>query len=218
MESSTASNREPIRVLIAVAVRLYREGLATTLSSQPHLRIQATAATPLETRRAARDLQPDVVIVDVSFEGVLDLLRSLSADAEKSRLLAFAVEEDVTTILTYIGAGAHGFVTANASIEELVESIDRAVVGEARFSPGLAAQLLRQAAHLQGTRPTYAVDRVLTFREQQVLSLLKQGRSNKEIARAMSIAEATVKNHVHHVLEKLQVTSRGQAAASNGPS
>ncbi len=212
-----AGTPEPIRVLVAVAVRLYRDGLATALRAQPHLRVEATAGTPLDTQRAARDLQPDVVIVDVSFQGVLDLFRSLSADSAKSRLLAFAVEEDITTILTYVGAGAHGFVTASGSIEELVESIERAVVDEARFSPRLAAQLLRQAAHLQGNQTAHNVDRLLTSREQQVLSLLKQGRSNKEIARALTIAEATVKNHVHHVLEKLHVATRGQAAAAGPP-
>jgi len=208
---------EPIKLLIAVAVRLYRDGLATALSAQPKLRIAATAASPLETQRAARELQPDVVIVDVSFSGVHDLFRALRVDSEKSRILAFAVEEDITTILDYAGAGAHGFVTANGSVEELVESIERALVGEALFSPRLAAQLLRQAAHLQGNQAAHAVDRILTSREQQVLSFVKQGRSNKEIARELTIAEATVKNHVHHVLEKLQVATRGQAAAAGPP-
>jgi two-component system nitrate/nitrite response regulator NarL len=208
---------EPIRLLIAVAVRVYRDGLAATLSEQSHLRIDGTAATPLETQRAARELQPDVVIVDVSFQGILDLFRALRVDSEKSRILAFAVEEDLTTILNYVAAGAHGFVTANGSVEELVESVERALIGEALFSPRLAAQLLRQAAHLHGNQAAHAVDRILTSREQQVWSLLKQGRSNKEIARELTIAEATVKNHVHHVLEKLQVSTRGQAAAAGPP-
>jgi two-component system nitrate/nitrite response regulator NarL len=104
-------------------------------------------------------------------------------------------------------------VTANSSVTEFVQAIERTAAGELLCSPGIAAQLLRRAAH-QPQPPGQAVGPILTSREQQVLLLLKEGRSNKEIGSALNIAEATVKNHVHHVLEKLQVTTRSQAAAA----
>jgi DNA-binding NarL/FixJ family response regulator len=209
--------REPIRLLIAVAVRLYRDGLAATLSARANFRIDGTAGTPLETQRAVRDLQPDVVIVDVSFDDILDLIRTIRSESSQSHVLAFAVQEDISTILSYAGAGADGFVTANGSVAELVDAVERTSVGELLCSPRIAAQLLRQAAHQTSGLTAHAIDRILTSREQQVLSLLKQGRSNKEIANELTIAEATVKNHVHHVLDKLHVTTRGKAAAVGLP-
>lgn len=209
--------REPITILIAVAVRLYRDGLAATLNAQEHLRIEGTAATPLEARAAVRDVQPDIVIVDVSLEDVLSLIRTLRTESSKSRILAFAVREDITAILDYAEAGADGFVTANGSVSELVEAIERTAAGELLCSPRLAAQLLRRAAHQASRSAEYVAGHNLTGREVQVFSLLKQGQSNKEIGAALNIAEATVKNHVHHVLEKLQVSTRGQAMASGAP-
>lgn len=208
--------QEPIRLLIAVAVRLYRDGLATTLSPHAHLRIDGIAGTPLETQRAARQLQPDVVIVDVSFDDILGLIRTVRAESPASRILAFAVQEDIRTILDYASAGADGFVTANGSVAELVEGIERTAAGELLCSPRIAAQLLRQAVH-QANASARVGDQILTVREQQVFSLLRRGRSNKEIAQDLTISEATVKNHVHHVLEKLQMTTRAQAAAVDLP-
>ena len=206
--------REPITILIAVAVRLYRDGLAATLSAQEHLRIAGTAATPLEAQTAVRDLQPDILIIDVGLEDVHSLMRILRAECSKSRILAFAVREEITSILEYAEAGADGFVTTNGSVVELVQAIERTAAGELLCSPRIAAQLLRRAAQQASGDIEQTVGRILTLREQQVFSLLKQGLSNKEIGNALSIAEATVKNHVHHVLEKLQVTTRGQAVAA----
>ncbi len=206
----------PITIVIAAAVRLYREGLATTLSAQPHLCIVGTAGTHQEAGAAVHHHRPDVVLVDVSLENALVLMRELRAGNSTSRILAFAVQDDITTILECADAGADGFVTASGSVSELVEAIARTATGELLCSPRIAAQLLRRAAH-QARGQAEPAGEALTNREQQVFSLLKQGRSNKEIASALHISEATVKNHVHHVLEKLHVATRGQAAAARDP-
>jgi DNA-binding NarL/FixJ family response regulator len=206
--------REPIKILIAVAVRLYRDGLAAALSAQPSLCITGTAATSLEARAAVHQAVPDVVIVDVSLEDVRELMRALRSECSNSRILAFAVEDDITAILSYAEAGADGFVTANGSVSELVEAIERITAGELLCSPKVAAQLLRRAAHQPRAASGHDAGPSLTGREGQVFSLLKEGQSNKEIAGALHISEATVKNHVHNVLRKLQVSTRGQAVAS----
>lgn len=143
-------------------------------------------------------------------DGALDLMRALRAESPRSRILAFAGREELEAILDYAQAGADGFVTASGSIPELVEAIERTAAGELLCSPRMAAQLLRRAASLAPDGTGYN----LTGRERQVFSLLKQGRTNKEIAVGLNIAEATVKNHVHHLLEKLHVSTRGQAIAS----
>ena len=209
---NTAS--DPITIFIAVRVRLYREGLAATLGAQEHLRVNGTAATSLEANTAVHATPCDVVIVDVSLDDVHGLMRALTAECPDTRILAFAVEDDITAILNYAEAGADGFVTANGSVPELVEAIRRTAAGELLCSPRVAAQLLRRAAHQSSHSADDVASRNLTGREGQVFTLLKRGQSNKEIAGALHISEATVKNHVHHVLRKLQVSTRGQAMAS----
>lgn len=207
--------RASVSILLVVGVRLYREGLEMTLQSQQHLRVLRSVATLLDAHTAIPALQPNLVIIDVSLPDVCRGLRDVRGDGTGPRILALAVREDIGTILDYAEAGADGFVTANASVAELVEAIDRTAAGELLCSPRIAALLLRRAAHGTSASDADAAS-LLTIREHQVFSLLKKGLTNKEIAGALRIAEATVKNHVHHVLEKLQVTSRAQAAAMSG--
>ena len=203
-----------ISILLVVGVRLYREGLEMILRTQQHLRVLGKSATVLEAQTAMAALQPDVLIVDVSLPDVCRTIRDIRREGGP-RILALAVGEDIGTILDYAEAGADGFVTANGSVAELVEAIERTAAGELLCSPRIAAQLLRRAAHAKPATDAHASP-LLTTREHQVFSLLRKGLSNKEIASALHIAEATVKNHVHHVLEKLRVTSRAQAVAAGG--
>ena len=205
-------SRAPVAVLIAVAIRLYRDGLAATLRAFGSIDVAGTAGTSQEALAAARSLQPEVVLVDSSLEDALELIRALRAECPAARVLAFAVREDIAAILSYAEAGAEGFVTVDGSVAELVSAIESTRKGELLCSPRIAAQLLRQAAR-RSDGPVGAVSTTLTGRERQVLAYLRQGRSNKEIASSLSIAEATVKNHVHHVLEKLRVSTRGKAAS-----
>lgn len=206
------ATRAAISLLLVVGVRLYREGLEAILTAQPHLRVTGSVATLLDAQTVMRTHAPDVVIIDVSLPDVCRAIGEIGRHDARPRILAFAVREDVGTILDYAQAGADGFVTANGSVAELVQAIERTAAGELLCSPRIAAQLLRRAAHAEP--PPDAPVSALTIREHQVFSLLRKGLSNKEIASTLRIAEATVKNHVHHVLEKLQVTSRGQAAAA----
>jgi DNA-binding NarL/FixJ family response regulator len=212
MQAGNIASKSPLSIVVAVGVRLYRDGLASILNAQEHLRLERAVATLHEARDAVATLHPDVLIVDASLSDVCAAIRAMRSEGVRCRILAFAVHEDIAAILDYAEAGADGFVTANGSVAELVEAIERIAAGELLCSPRIAAELLRRAARHadhqgNGTAP------MLTMRQKQVLSLVKQGLSNKEIASALGIAEATVKNHVHQVLEKLSVTARGQAAA-----
>jgi two-component system, NarL family, nitrate/nitrite response regulator NarL len=211
------SHRARIKVLIAVAVRLYRDGLAAALSADEGFHVQATAGTAAEIEAAALAAQPDVVIVDVSLDDVMSLIRSLRAQCSRRRILAFAVGEEVDTIIGYAKAGADGFFSANGSLAELVETIQRTAAGELLCSPKVAAELLRQAARASPLPASCDADDTLTQREGQVFMFLKEGRSNKQIAIALRISEATVKNHVHHLLQKMHVSTRSQAIARRMP-
>ena len=210
--SSPHSDHERIAVFLVIGVRLYRDGLAAILADHIRISIVGTAGSAAEAESGLRAVRPDVVVVDVSLEHARRLLGAVRTESPLTHVLALAMREDLNAILDHAEAGADGFVTADASVADLVEAIERTHAGELLCTPRIAAQLLRRAAERPSYIPAGGAP-ILTGREQQVFALLKQGQSNKEIAAGLSIAEATVKNHVHHVLEKLKVSTRGRAAA-----
>lgn len=203
-----------ISVLIVADVRLYREGLASSLASRDHLLMIATCASRTDALARVRDVGADVVVVDMATRESLELIGDLRREAVPTKILAFAVEEVTSDILDCAEAGAAGYVTADASIDDLVAAIERITHEELVCSPRVAAKLFRRVSErhdqwVPGAPPAS----MLTSRERQVLDFIRQGHSNKEIARKLNIAEPTVKNHVHHLLEKLKVATRAQAAA-----
>ena len=197
-------------VLIVADVRLYREGLAAALSACSWITVAGTCAAGAGAREMVLRLRPDVVLVDVATQESLEIIRDLHAEAQRSKVLAFAVEEVAPDIIECAKAGAAGYVTVEASIDDLVNAIERIGREELVCSPRIAAQLFG-CISTRSEQPD--IDpKALTSRERQVLDCIRQGKSNKEIARALHIAEPTVKNHVHHLLAKLDVTTRAQAA------
>jgi two-component system, NarL family, nitrate/nitrite response regulator NarL len=199
---------------IVADVRIYRDGLAESLSTQPQLTVLGTSASRADARERVRQLRPDVVLIDVATRESLELISDLRAGLVDAKILALAVEESAPDIIQCAEAGAAGYVSAEASMTELVKAIGRITDGELICPPQIAAKLFGRISHAE---PLPAGPQKLTSRERQVLSCIRHGNSNKEIAQTLHISEATVKNHVHHVLEKLAVTTRAQAAVrSNG--
>lgn len=204
-----------LSAVIVASVRLYREGLTEALARMGQVRIVATCAAADPAKAMIEDLRPDTALVDISMTGALDLITQMRAKAAGTRVIAFGIEEDIWKILDCAKAGAAGYVTANASIDELLSAMHRAVAGELLCTPRVAAELFRCIGEMVDTHAAGSADASLplTPRELQVFGCVQRGLSNKEIASVLSIAESTVKNHVHHLLEKLQVETRGQAAA-----
>ena len=206
--------RDQVRVLVVAAVRLYRDGLAAALDSRTPVVVVGVAGTRVEARASVLALCPDVILIDVAVRHALDLIRDLRRDAPHSGIIAFAVDEVSSDIVECAKAGAAGYVTAEASMDDLVDAIQRAVSGELVCSPRIAGELFRRLADSgPGSLPGQPL---LTGRERQVLHLIREGLSNKEIAQTLNIAESTVKNHVHHLLAKLDVPTRTRAAACAG--
>jgi DNA-binding NarL/FixJ family response regulator len=198
-------------ILIVADVRLYRDGLAGSLSTYSRLVIAGTCASRNDAREQVPRLHPDIVLVDVATRESLELIRDLRAEAPRCKVLAFAVEENAADIIECAEAGAAGFVTADASIDDLVTAIEGIVRAELVCSPRIAAQLF---GRISERRERWSFEtKSLTSREREVLDYIRQGKSNKEIAQELNIAEPTVKNHVHNLLDKLDVTTRAQAAA-----
>lgn len=200
----------PYRTVILASVKLYCEGLEQRLSNTPLL-VVAMATTWSEAYEKIRELSPDVVLVDASSRDVLPHVDALR-DAGPAKIVAFAVGEDEVDAIACAEAGVAAFVERSASIDDLVSAVVRAVQGELTLSPRAAAALFRRIGTL--SRP-YALPRGtrLTAREREVHLMLRDGMTNKDIAKRLGLRVPTVKNHVHHLLEKLGVHRRVDAIA-----
>jgi two-component system nitrate/nitrite response regulator NarL len=200
------------RVLVVGETRLYREGLAQALSDEYAIAVVGTAVGGRDALAQIDELAPDLVVVDLMQEG-LELIRVLGGRKPSTRVLAFAVRDSEDEVIACAEAGVAGYVTRDASFEDLTSAISSVARGETLASPRMAAALLRRVAALAAERRPDAELDQLTARERDVIELVDRGLTNKEIAHALHIEVPTVKNHVHHILEKLNVRRRSDAVA-----
>ena len=198
------------RLCVLSDVRIYREGLVLALDRVDEFEIVAIPGSGSSAIDAAVEAHPDVLIVDIGTQGGVAVVRLARQRLPDAKIVAFAVDDSEQEILACAEAGVAGFVCRDASTTELAAIVRSAVRDEIVCSPRIAASLFRRVASLAGRAP--APTDTLTLREREVLGLMRDGLANKEIAAELHIAEATVKNHVHNVLEKLQVQRRAQAA------
>ena len=202
-----------IQVVIVGAVRLYREGVAHTLAQEDGIAVTGTAASAAEALRVIASLDPDVVLVDLAMPDGLTVVRLLARESAR-RVVALACPSSDPEILACAEAGIAGLVTRDGSIDDLRRAIESAVRDELICSPHVAALLLRRVASLVGIQPVGRGWEQLTFREREIVQLLEEGLSNKEIARRLCIEIPTVKNHVHHILAKLHLAQRSEVAGA----
>lgn len=208
------SDPHGVRVFVASDVRVYREAIARLISTEDSLKLVGAAATAESASRLCDGARPDVVLVDAIQRADLVLAREISSAAGDAYVVALVAPER-EDLLGWAGAGVSGLLSWEASQEELVESLRRAARGGSPCSPDVAEALLRRVR--ENPRGDFAFGGSLTEREAQVAELVADGLSNKAIASRLSIELATVKNHVHSILEKLRVHSRGEAAAKLRP-
>jgi two-component system nitrate/nitrite response regulator NarL len=207
-----------IDVVVVAGIPLYREGMALALGHGGRVQVLGTAAGSQEALSRVRDLQPDVVLVDVAMDDGFDTVRALREATPKARVVALALSETEADVIACAEAGASGYVPRGGTVDDLETMVESVARGEIECSPRIAASLLRRvgalAAELRGPSPNAS----LTARELEVAELLDKGLTNKEIAQQLSPAVPTVKNHVHSILDKLQVRRRAEAAARLGRS
>jgi two-component system, NarL family, nitrate/nitrite response regulator NarL len=205
-----------LRVLVVSDVRIVQEGLRAVLGVREEIEIVSTVDARQAGERCAR-LQPQVVLFDAARRESVEYVRDVVRSAPAAKVVAFGVHETEEEILPLAAAGTAGYVRAGIHSDDLVGVIERVMRDELPCSARAAASLYREVATLSrngGDRPEQpsAAPRV-SRRELQVARLIDRGLSNKQIARALGIEPATVKNHVHNLCGKLSVHRRGAAAA-----
>jgi two-component system, NarL family, response regulator LiaR len=196
-----------VRILIADDHTVVRQGLRMFLALDPELEVVGEASDGAEAVRMARQLRPDVVLMDLLMP-VMDGIAATTAirsEIPDTEVLALTSVLEDASVVGAVRAGAIGYLLKDTKGEELCRAIKSAAAGQVQLAPQAAARLLREVRAPASPEP-------LTERETAVLQLLAQGLANKEIARNLNIGEKTVKTHVSNILAKLGVQSRTQAA------
>ena len=212
----TAAIGRPVRLMVVDDHTLFRRGLVALLASDASLQVVGEASDAGEAVRQALSLQPDVILLDNHLPGAsgIQALPGLKDAAPRARIILLTVSEDEQDLQAALRGGAHGYLLKTIEGDLLAKSIHRAMRGEPVISSEMTGKLVSAFQTSTTAAPAPAPDPLaqLSAREQQVLEQIALGASNKEIARALSIAETTVKIHVQHILRKLDLTSRVQAA------
>jgi two-component system NarL family response regulator len=203
---------ESIRIFIVDDNRLLREGLASMLAEQEDLIVVGAAASGRQALEQIKELRPGVALIDIGMpdKDGIEVTQALHHDSPEVKVIILGMPDLTDEIMACIEAGAVGYVLKEASFDYLMETIRLANRGESFCSPLIAASLFSRVAELAGERiPRSSIK--LTPREVEIINKIAEGLANKEIALQLSIEVQTVKNHVHNILDKLQLHNRLEA-------
>lgn len=200
-----------IRVIVVDDHPLFRDGLSGLLATVPDVDVVAAVGDGDEAVRRAVELSPDVVLMDLNLPGTpgVEATRRIVVQAPSVAVLILTMVDDDDSVLAALRVGARGYLLKGAVQEEVLTAIRAVAAGGAVFGPGVAEHVLRSGGASARQRGDLAR---LTEREAEILSLIAAGRSNAEISRELMLSLKTVQNHVSHVLAKMQVRDRTQAA------
>jgi len=202
-----------VRTLVIARTRLYREGLTQVLARDPRIDVVGMAHGIPSGLAAITRLRPDAVLLDVEMASMSGVVGELLRPRPDTRVIAFGVADDEETVIRCAEAGVAGYVHCDAGVDELVSVVAGAIRDEVVCTPRVAGTLLRRVATMARESSIDAQEVRLTGRETQILALIDDGLSNKEIAMRLQLSLSTVKNHTHNLLEKLDVSRRGEASA-----
>ena len=211
-QRNVASNPpDCLSTLIVSEVRFLRESLAEILARVPGIQIRGQSATLADALAAAKALRPAIALLDVTFPGSMGVVAQLSAVIPEMSVVALAIAETEENVIAWAEAGVAGSVPNTASVDDLVSLIKQISRGEQTCPSRIAGTLLRRiGASGRETRSGFLAE-ALTRRESEILRLICEGLSNKDIARRLSICLGTTNSHVHNLLGKLSAQRRAEA-------
>lgn len=217
MTGATSNKTTPISIVLIEDNRMLREGLASLIREQPGFKILATSADIIEALRKVREAKPRIVLVDFGLQNhdSLRLTATVHTEVPEAKVIVMGLLPLHEDIADFVRAGASGFVMKEASLEEFFGTIRAVASGSVVLPSQLTGSLFSQIADraLRGGKSPILESVKLTQRERQVVELIGEGLSNKEIAARLHVAIHTVKSHVHNVLEKLALHTRLEVAA-----
>jgi len=210
-EKDARFGESSVRVLIVDDHAIVRKGIRALLSEAGGFEVVGEAGSGQEAVLRAQETHPDVILMDVLMPGMdgIEATRQITSRQPKTRILVLTSFAADNKVFPAIKAGALGYLLKDSSPEELVRAIRQVHRGEPSLHPAIARKLLQEIAHPAALQPA---PEALTDREMMVLRLIAQGLSNQEIADQLAVSEPTVRAHVSHILGKLHLASRTQAA------
>jgi DNA-binding NarL/FixJ family response regulator len=197
-----------VRIILAEDHRITREGLVNLLQERPDMEVVGEAENGREAVRLARELSPDLVIMDVTMPDLngIDATRIITSGSNNTKVIALSMYSDKQFVQGMIQAGASGYLLKDCAFEELVAAIQAVMQGDTYLSPGIAG-IVVQDYLTKLTTDRSSADTVLTAREREVLQLIAEGNSTKEIAARLSVSVKTVETHRRQIMEKLGIFS-----------
>ena len=203
-----------IKVLIADDHPLFRQGIKQILELEKDITVVAQASNGSEAVQLARELAPDVILMDINMPGTggLQAIEEIKGENINSRIIVLTIHEDREYLIKTLQMGAEGYVLKDAEPSVLIDAIRSVYLGQSYIQPNMTKELVMEFNRITlHSRDKYGENRLAT-REREVLKLIAEGMINKEIATRLYISEKTVKNHVSNIFRKLNVSDRTQAA------
>ena len=201
---------KPIRIAVIDDHPLYRAGTIQALIQTDGIEVVGEGATAADALKIAQELKPDVILLDLRLPGGgVEAIANISRDCSNVRTVVLTASEDERDVTTVLAAGARGYILKGSSGSEVIETVRAIVQGNCYVPPNLAARILVSKAQIEAVASDNPHD--LTSREREIFALVSEGMSNKEVARRLKCTERTVKHHMTHIMQKLNVRNRVQA-------
>jgi two-component system NarL family response regulator len=219
MSESTEKSTRPINILLVNEIQLMGNVIAAALEDEPDIKVVGRATNVDDAIKLVQEIDVDVALVSTRLpeQGALKLTGAIAEMAPDTKVLALGLTEEKKRVLRYVEAGATGYILKDDSLDDMIENVRAAVDDKVFVSPKIAAAMMERLSDLaqmfSDVENSVTDDAGLTSRELEVLELIGKGLTNQQISEQLVIEVGTVKNHVHSILDKLNVGSRGEAAA-----